>query len=81
MFGDELKVKPVEPFALGFDLKSVAGLKQAELIGGGAVLKTETFADAPREPNRCHACPSTIPDEIFMMDSDLCVSSSYLPVR
>jgi hypothetical protein len=49
MFGDELKVKPVEPFALGFDLKSVAGLKQAELIGGGAVLKTETFADAPHE--------------------------------
>jgi hypothetical protein len=49
MFGDELKVNPDEPFALGFDLKSVAGLKQAELIGGGAVLKTETFADAPRE--------------------------------
>jgi hypothetical protein len=49
MFGDELKVKPGEPFALGFDLKSVAGLKRAELIGGGAVLKTETFADAPHE--------------------------------
>jgi hypothetical protein len=49
MFGDELKVKPDEPFALGFDLKSVAGLKQAELIGGGAVLKTETFANAPHE--------------------------------
>jgi hypothetical protein len=49
MFGDELKVKPAEPFALGFDLKSVAGLKQAELIGGGVVLKTETFANAPHE--------------------------------
>jgi hypothetical protein len=49
MFGDELKVKPGEPFALGFDLKSVAGLKQAELIGGGMVLKTETFANAPHE--------------------------------
>jgi hypothetical protein len=49
MFGDELKVKPDEPFALGFDLKSVAGLKQAELIGGGVVLKTETFANAPHE--------------------------------
>jgi hypothetical protein len=49
MFGDELKVKPGEPFALGFDLKSVAGLKQVELIGGGVVLKTETFANAPHE--------------------------------
>jgi hypothetical protein len=49
MFGDELKVKPGEPFTLGFDLQSVAGLKQAELIGGGSVLKTELFSDAPRE--------------------------------
>jgi len=49
MFGDELKVKPGSPFVLGFDLKSVDGLKQAELIGGGSVLKTETFAGAPRE--------------------------------
>jgi hypothetical protein len=49
MFGDELKVKPGDPFVLGFDLKSVDGLKQAELIGGGSVLKSETFAGAPRE--------------------------------
>jgi hypothetical protein len=49
MFGDELKVKPAELFALGFDLKSVAGLNTAELIGGGVVLKTETFANAPHE--------------------------------
>jgi len=49
MFGDGLKVKPGEPFTLGFDLKSVAGLKQAELIGGGVVQKTESFAGAPRE--------------------------------
>jgi hypothetical protein len=43
MFGDELKVKPDEPFSLGFDLQSVAGLKQVELIGRGAVLQTKTF--------------------------------------
>ncbi len=49
MFGDELKVKPDEPFTLSFDLESVAGLKQVELIGGGAVLKTETFAEATHE--------------------------------
>src|SRR5277367_5328547 len=49
MFGEELKVEPGDPFVLGFDLKSVDGLKQAELIGGGSVLKTEAFAGAPRE--------------------------------
>ncbi len=49
MFGDDLKVKPGETFVLGFDLKSVAGLKRADLIGGGSVLKTETFAGAQRE--------------------------------
>ena len=49
MFGDELKVKPGEPFVLGFDLQSVAGLKQAELIGGGLVLKTEAFSGTPHE--------------------------------
>jgi hypothetical protein len=49
MFGDELKVKPGETFTLGFDLKSVAGVKQAELIGAGAVLKTESFHAAPQQ--------------------------------
>ena len=46
IFGDEVKVKPGEPFTLGFDLKSVAGVKQAQLIGSGAVLKTESFPGA-----------------------------------
>jgi hypothetical protein len=46
MFGDELKVKPGEPFTLGFDLKSVAGVKQAELIEAGTVLKTVAFHGA-----------------------------------
>lgn len=49
MFGEELKVKPDAPFVLGFDLKSVAGVKAAELIGGGAVLARKTFARSPRE--------------------------------
>ncbi len=43
IFGDELKVEPGEPFALGFDLQSVAGIKQVELIGAGAVIKSESF--------------------------------------
>ncbi|HWG70552.1 MAG TPA: CehA/McbA family metallohydrolase [Steroidobacteraceae bacterium] len=49
MFGDELRVKPGEPFTLGFDLKSVAGIRQAELIERGAVLKTQKFAAASRQ--------------------------------
>jgi len=49
IFGDELKVKPGEGFVLGFDLKSVVGVKQVELIGHGAVLKTETFSATPQD--------------------------------
>jgi hypothetical protein len=43
-----LKVKPGGGFVLGFDLESVDGLKQARLIGGGAVITTETLHNAPR---------------------------------
>jgi hypothetical protein len=49
MFGDELKLKPGEPFSLGFDLQSVAGLKQVELIGGGTVLQTRAFHAAMQQ--------------------------------
>jgi hypothetical protein len=49
MFGDELKVKPGEPFTLSFDLQSVAGVKQIELIGAGVVLKTESFPAASQQ--------------------------------
>ena len=49
MFGDELRVKPGETFTLGFDLQSVAGVKQVELIEGGMVLKTESFHAASHE--------------------------------
>jgi hypothetical protein len=44
MFGDELKVRPGESFALGFDLESIAGIKQVELIQAGTVLQTGTYA-------------------------------------
>jgi len=49
VFGEELKVKPGEQFKLGFVLQSVVGIKQAKLIGGGAVLSTQSFPDSPRE--------------------------------
>ena len=45
LFGDELKVTPGKPFYLGFDLKSVAGIKKVELIGGGVVVKTQIFGE------------------------------------
>jgi hypothetical protein len=49
IFGDELKVKPGELFTLSFDLQSVAGVKQVELIGAGAALKTESFPAASQQ--------------------------------
>lgn len=44
MFGDTLRLTPGAPFTLGFDLKSVAGIRKVELIGDGAVVKAESFA-------------------------------------
>ena len=49
MPGDTLTVKPGGHFDLGFDLESVAGLKQAQLIGGGVVIKTELLHAAPHQ--------------------------------
>ena len=47
MFGSELRVERHEPFVLGFELASVAGLKQAELVSGGAVSDRRLFAGTP----------------------------------
>ena len=49
MFGSELKLKPGVRFALAFNLKSIAGLKQASLVGAGTVVATRSFQDSPRE--------------------------------
>jgi hypothetical protein len=49
MFGDTLRVKPAQPFSLGFDLESVAGLSRVELIGGGAVAESRSFAGGPAQ--------------------------------
>jgi hypothetical protein len=49
MFGSELKVKPGASFSLPFALKSVTGLKQATLIGGGTIAAKKEFAGGPRE--------------------------------
>jgi hypothetical protein len=49
MFGAEVSRAAGGALTLGFDLASVAGLKQAQLIGGAAVQRTQAFPDAPRE--------------------------------
>jgi hypothetical protein len=49
MFGTQIALKPGESLRLGFDLASVAGLKQVELVSGGATRDSRSFADAPLE--------------------------------
>jgi hypothetical protein len=49
MFGDTLKVKPDQLFVLRFNLKSIAGLAGAELMGGGKLISTKTFDGSPHE--------------------------------
>jgi hypothetical protein len=46
MLGDTLTVSPGNRFNLDFDLGSVDGLKQAQLVRGGAVIETRTLHDA-----------------------------------
>jgi len=47
MFGTTLKLAPGAPFTLGFDVGSVAGLKQVQLIGDGVARETRDFGAAP----------------------------------
>jgi hypothetical protein len=49
MFGTRLAPAAGREAMLGCDLAAVAGLKQVELVGGGSVRATRSFADAPRE--------------------------------
>jgi hypothetical protein len=56
MFGTQLSASAASS-ALGFDLASVAGLKQAQLIGEGQVLRTQSFTNAPRESHVEFALP------------------------
>jgi hypothetical protein len=57
MFGTQLSASSASA-ALGFDLAAVTGLKQAQLIGDGKVLRTQSFTDAPRESHVEFAAPS-----------------------
>jgi hypothetical protein len=48
MFGDERRVEADQPFELGFDLDSVAGLKSVQLIGQGSPVSSRSFAGGPQ---------------------------------
>lgn len=48
LFGAHLRATPGRALPLGFALQSLAGIRQVQLIGDGAVLETRTFADLPR---------------------------------
>jgi Carboxypeptidase regulatory-like domain len=47
MFGAKLTLAPGAPFDLGFDVGSVAGVKQVQLIGDGVALETRDFTRVP----------------------------------
>jgi hypothetical protein len=49
MFGEQLDGAPGKTVALSFDLASVAGLKQVQLVSHAAVERTQSFPEAPRE--------------------------------
>ncbi|HYC08968.1 MAG TPA: CehA/McbA family metallohydrolase [Steroidobacteraceae bacterium] len=49
MFGSAVADTADKPLSAAFTIASVAGLKQVELVGGGAVQFVRTFPDAPRE--------------------------------
>ncbi len=47
MFGSTLKVKAGEPFTLGFDLASTAGLRAVQVFSGKTAPQSTHIADAP----------------------------------
>jgi hypothetical protein len=49
VFGDELKVKPGDAFTLAFDLESVIGVKQIQLVSRGKVVAHESLPGGQRE--------------------------------
>jgi len=49
MFGEELHGAPGTKVTLSFDLASVAGLKQVQLVGRGTVERTQSFPQGLRE--------------------------------
>ena len=57
MFGTELRYERTPPATLGFDLASVAGVREAQLVSGGAIVSRRTFPAAPRTTHVDFAVP------------------------
>ncbi len=57
MFGTVLEATSGPTVTLGFDLDSVAGLKEVRLISDGKVLRTQSFPEAPRATHVDFAVP------------------------
>ncbi len=70
MFGDQIGITPGGPRTLGFDLAAVAGLKQVQLVSNGAVQRTQSFPDAPRESHVVFEVPLQPPGWYALMVED-----------
>ena len=57
LFGTRVTSDAEKPLSATFAIASVAGLKQIELVGDGAVQFVRTFPDAPREQQLSFALP------------------------
>jgi len=55
VFGSALRTQSGKPLTLDFDFASVAGLKEAQLISGGAVMEKRSFPGGPREAHASFA--------------------------
>lgn len=76
-FGTELKVLPGESFTLAFDLASVEGVAQAQLIAGGAVVATRAFTATPRETHVDFALSTQRPGWYALVVTDRANRKAY----
>ena len=69
MFGDQAGA-PGETLALSFELASVAGLKQVQLVSNASVQRTQSFPDAPRETHVDFSVPAQPSDWYALIVED-----------
>jgi len=69
MFGEEAGA-PGGTLALSFDLASVAGLKQVQLVSHASVERTQSFPDAPRETHVDFSVPAQPSDWYALIVED-----------
>jgi hypothetical protein len=70
MFGTRITPAPEASFTLGFDLASVAGLKQVELVRQGAVQTVRALPGAPRQTHVDFALLAHAPDWYALVVED-----------